>query len=153
MGVGIDIVARFSEKISVPAIDGTTFVVLDERSRPIAGAVTVARDGRSAIFDPAIDLAHNTAYTIRLTSGITDQAGNRMVSYSSIFRTEEQDTTSPSVLGMSPLDNATGVATNTVIDVFFSEAVDGATVDFAGFNVLDSASNAIAGTISLGPSC
>lgn len=151
VAVGIDIVASFSERISVPAVDETTFVVLDERSQPIPGAVTVAGNGRSAIFDPDIDLAHDTAYTITLTSGITDQAGNRMVSYSSIFTTEETDTTSPSVLGISPLENATGVATDTVIDVFFSEAVDGATVDFAGFNLLDSASNVIAGTISLGP--
>ena len=72
VAVGIDIVASFSERISVPAVDETTFVVLDERSQPIPGAVTVAGNGRSAIFDPDIDLAHDTAYTITLTSEITD---------------------------------------------------------------------------------
>ena len=149
--IDTDIAVSFSERVNDSTVDQTTFVVLDGQSRPIPGAVTVAGDRLSATFDPAMDLARDTIYSVALTKGITDLAGNPLVSFSSVFTTKKPDTTNPEVITISPEANATGVAINTVIGVVFSETVNRLTVDSATFMVLDPAANAIAGTINLGP--
>jgi hypothetical protein len=50
-------------------------------------------------------------------------------------RTWTVDTTPPMVNGSSPVNNATGIATTTVVDAFFSEAMDRSTVTTATFTL------------------
>src|SRR5258708_28830480 len=76
-------------------------------------------------------LAVSTTYTVNV-SGITDQAGNIVVRFTSSFTTGASgvaDTTRPSVSSVSPANGASGVAVTSSIVLTFNEAVDPTTVN------------------------
>ncbi len=82
---GVDVIAMFSEPVDPTTVTGTSFTLED--GSMISGAVGVAGDGMSATFDPDVDLATDTVYTVSLTSGITDLAGNPLTAVASSFST------------------------------------------------------------------
>ena len=58
-------------------------------------------------------------------SGITDGSGNAITDYSIHFKIGDHvDTTSPSMLSVTPLDGATNVPVNVVVKVLMSEAIN-----------------------------
>ncbi|MGJ0483987.1 MAG: N,N-dimethylformamidase beta subunit family domain-containing protein [Methylomicrobium sp.] len=58
------------------------------------------------------------------------------------------DTTPPTVTSTSPASGATGVSPTSVVTAIFSEAVDSTTVNTSTFELRDSASNLIAGSVT-----
>ncbi len=90
------------------------------------GSAAVSVNGSQLTLRPSAPLAQSTTYTLALAAGsVLDLAGNAYAGNSSYhFSTVAPvDTTPPTVLFYSPVDNATGVATNTTITLTFSEAV------------------------------
>ena len=61
--------------------------------------------------------------------------------------TAPPDTTAPTVLSVSPTNNATQVATNTPVTVTFNEAMDASTIDATTVRLLDGATP-VAGTVT-----
>jgi hypothetical protein len=72
-----NVAATFSEAIDPSTITTTTFT-LKQGTTAVSGAVSYV--GKTAIFDPASDLAASTVYTATVTTGVKDLAGNALAS-------------------------------------------------------------------------
>ena len=121
-----DIIVTFSEAINVDSVFdsvtnlSSTFTV-SGGSGTVAGSFVISADLKIVTFDPTSVLEEGTFYAVTLTSGITDDDGNTLVPVTSTFTTV--DTTAPTVDLVSPINNATGVALDTLITLTFSELV------------------------------
>jgi len=76
--ISASITATFSESMDPSTIDETTFSVKDGSGDPISGSVTYDHETRTATFDPPSNLAHSTAYTAEISTGVQDSAANNM---------------------------------------------------------------------------
>lgn len=119
--------AIFSEAMDPLTITNLTFTLLQGDTQ-VSGIITYS--GVSAVFVPEENLAYNTAYTVTVTSGVKDLAGNALAApYELSWTTgEAPDTTAPTVIMTQPVSGAVDVAVDTVITVVFSEMLDPLTV-------------------------
>jgi starvation-inducible outer membrane lipoprotein len=154
--VNRQITATFSEPMDPTSVNEATFnvavTVAAPGTSPVAGTVTHL----GSVFTFHLDggLSHNTLYTVTITTGAKDLAGNAMASdYSWSFTTgSAPDVTAPTVSTTSPLPRAIGVAVNKQIAATFSEYMDPATVTTANVTVTGPGSTPVAGTITnIGP--
>src|SRR3990172_6665378 len=135
------ITVMFSEEMDTSTIATDTFIVNDG-SGDISGIVSYS--GAIATFTPSGNLSDSTAYTVRITTGAKDLAGNAMASpYTWSFTTG--DFTAPTVISTSPVNGATGVAIDSVITVTFSDVMDASTITTNTFTLSDGSGN-ISGT-------
>ena len=113
-------------------------------SRNVAGTVSYAN--MIATFTPSAGLAFATTFTVTVTTGVTDLAGNALTAaYVFMFSTGlEPDLTAPTVTGTTPDDGGSEIELDTVVSATFSEPVDPATltvdtieVRLRGYNVMD----------------
>jgi hypothetical protein len=88
------ITATFSEPVDPETITSATFIV-GNGGDAIQGSVESS--GASASFAPSAPLSYNTQYTLTLTTGIMDLAGNSLQSDHTISFTTQPCTTCPSV--------------------------------------------------------
>ena len=130
----------FSEAMDPATINKATFMVIPSNgTETIRGTVSYA--GSTATFASNSNLAYNTLYTVTITSGVKDLAGNTLTNnYVWSFTTTSEskkssisDTTAPIVISTFPVKNK--VPTNQKISVTFSEAMDTATINMATFSV------------------
>jgi methionine-rich copper-binding protein CopC len=127
------IVTTFSEAIDQATINATTFTVM-QGTTAVAGSVT--KTATTGTFTPTANLAYGKVYTVGVSNGVKDLAGNAMAPYTFTFTTmAAPDVTLPLVTSTDPLDNATGVARNKVISYVFSEPMDPATINTTTFTV------------------
>ena len=68
------VTVAFSEPVNPASLSAATFAVSD--GSPVAGSIAVAADGLSATFTPTANLEYGVLYTVTITTGITDLAGN-----------------------------------------------------------------------------
>ncbi|HMA20620.1 MAG TPA: Ig-like domain-containing protein, partial [Gemmatimonadaceae bacterium] len=95
------------------------------------------------------DLLNNTSYTITVTTGVKDVAGNALAAPSTSTFTTIADTISPTIIATSPVNGATGVATSAVVTVTFSEDMDPTTVNGTTFTLKTTVGSiAVIGTVS-----
>ncbi|MBM9576888.1 Ig-like domain-containing protein [Leptospira sp. 201903070] len=143
-GINTNISAVFSEAMDCTTISTANFTLSDGAA--VAGTVNCS--GTFATFDPTAALAYNTNYTATITTTVKDVAGNPMaVNYSWSFTTgNTPDITPPTVVLASPINGATGVATNANVIVAFSESMDCTTLNTITFSL--SAGAAIPGTVT-----
>ena len=136
----------FSEAMNPTTISSTTFT-LKQGTTAIAG--TVSYSGNIGTFTPASSLTANAVYTVTITTGAKDAAGNALASnYTWSFTTAAQsDVTPPTVLSSVPANNASLVATSIHPSVTFSEAMNPTTISSTTFT-LKQGTTAIAGTVS-----
>jgi hypothetical protein len=110
---------------------------------------TVVYSGTTAIFKPASNLAANTTYTVTITTGAKDPAGNTLASnYVWIFTTGAAAVvTPPTVSSTNPLSAATGVGLNQKIAATFSRAMDATTITASTFT-LKQGTTSVSGFVS-----
>jgi hypothetical protein len=86
--------------------------------------------GSLLTFTPTAPLAASTVYTVAYTADLTDPAGNPLTNPGTFSFTTgtAADTSGPGILSYSPPANETGVATNTLMRIVFSEPLDATTV-------------------------
>lgn len=113
----------------------------------VAATVTYNTATNTATLTPTSPLANNTNYTITVTTGVTDVAGNHLAAQFVSTFTTVADTTSPTVLTTSPA-NGTTVAAPGTITVTFSEDMDASTIAGAISVKKTSDSSPVAGTVS-----
>ena len=124
----------FSEVMDPLTITKSTFT-LKKGTKRVSGKVTYA--GVTATFTPASNLENNTEYTVTITTGAKDLAGNALASDFSISWTtgSSTDTTAPTVSSTGPVNGDTGVPINRKATVVFSEFMDPLTITTETFTL------------------
>ena len=72
--------ATFSEAMDPATINTANFLVTGPGTTPVTGTVTYDVSSKIATFTPASHLAANTVYTVTITTGAKDLAGNALAS-------------------------------------------------------------------------
>jgi hypothetical protein len=144
IAVNSSIAVTFSVAMNPSTITTSSFTVV-QGTNAISGAIAYA--GTTATFNPAVNLATATLYTVTI-SGVEDVSGTRMAKdYVYSFTTgDTPDITSPTVT-LNPTNNITGVALNQSVIATFSEPMDYTTITSSTFTVKQGAT-AVAGTIT-----
>lgn len=139
------VVVNFSERMDKSTITTST-VIIKQGSTVVDGTVSFA--GTAATFTPAGDYAANTVYTVTVTTGVKDLAGNALASGLNFSFTTgvAADAVLPMVHLTDPLNNATGVARNKIITVTFSEEMDQSTINTETL-ILKQGTSSITGTV------
>ncbi|MBL0028877.1 MAG: Ig-like domain-containing protein [Rhodanobacteraceae bacterium] len=117
--VASNIVLTFSEAV----VTTDPWFVLDCGAGAIAGAITGS--GNTRTFNPTADLPFNASCTATLTpANVVDTDGTaEALTGTASFTFSTVADLAPSVLSVSPTENATGVNVNATLAVTFSEAV------------------------------
>ena len=97
--------------------------MIDSSNNFVTGAVSLTPDALTATFTPSHGLSPNTQYTATITTGVTDQAGNPLISDKiwSFTTTIEPDITPPTIASKVPGQDVSDVDTSPTIKVAFSE--------------------------------
>jgi hypothetical protein len=134
----------FSEPMNSSTITNTTFSITLNGSS-VKGKISYS--GEIASFNPDKNLEFGSTYTVTVTTGVQDLAGNNMTSNVSWNFTTAQETTPPTVTSTSPVNNAQDVTVGTNISATFSEPMDPSTIDATTFQVTLNGS-AVSGTVN-----
>lgn len=134
VAVNSTVIASFSEPMAASGFDADGFVVLVGIS-PVAGTVRYLEQNRTAVFVPTRTLANDTTYTVKISTGAKDLAGNPLPANTGWnFTTgSEMDSTAPAVVSTFPVNSASGVPSDSLISATFSEAMDPATMNASNF--------------------
>jgi hypothetical protein len=133
---------EFSEPMQPRSITPETFTV-EGGGIPISGRLTVGNGAHGpntvVTFRPDQPLAPNAAFTIRLTTAVTETEGSPLAGeFTSTFATTATgDSIRPSVLRVDPANGASNVPATTAITVRFSEPVNPITVNNSSFFIRD----------------
>jgi hypothetical protein len=145
------ITATFSKAMAPLTVTTPPQFILQKTSGlvTVPGTVTYAVIGNTASFTPTLNLLPSTNYTATIETGVTDLAGNYLVSnYVWKFTTGAATvTTAPTVVSTNPANNGT-VCINGAINATFSEAMDFGTFNSGTFYVTGPASAPVLGTLS-----
>jgi hypothetical protein len=146
VAVSIKPTVSFSEAMNSGTITSTSFN-LKNGTTNVPG--TVSSSGSTATFSPASPLGNNIVYTATITTAAKDAAGNALAAnYIWSFTTAPAaDATPPTVLSVSPVQNATSVALSAKPMITFSEAMNFATITSSTFT-LKQGSTTIAGSVT-----
>jgi hypothetical protein len=127
------IVAQFNEPLSV--ISATMGLQLQQNGNPVPGAIALANGNTLVTFTPVAPLTPSTAYTIAVTSQITDVSENVLTNPGNFSFTTGTtvDVTPPTVVGTSPVSGQTNVGLNALIEVQFSEPIDPLSISVGNF--------------------
>ena len=140
--------ATFSKAMDPLTITGSTFTVTGPGTTPVAGTVAYSGTGNVATFTPTSNLAPSTVFTLTVTTGAKDLAGNALASaFTCAFTTgAAPDTTPPTVTLTNPVCGAVGVAVNQTVNATFSKPMDPLTINTANFLLAGPGTTAVAGT-------
>lgn len=123
-----EISATFDDLLDCTTVTGSSFtVVRASDGAPVPGAV--ACSGATATFTLSFQLHALTAFHVRISTAVKDDAGNPLATdYQWNFTTGGVETTPPTLATFSPNAGATQIALQPTIRATFSEAIDCATV-------------------------
>jgi hypothetical protein len=133
------IVVTFSEPVQISSISTSTFQVRDSAGNIVPGSMSMEPAGvppKVITFKPTSPLASSRSYSVTITTGVKDLAGNPLASVAkSSFTTGAQAPagTSPpptgtatdplKVVSIRPANGATGVPVSSSIIITFNKAV------------------------------
>jgi hypothetical protein len=140
------IVVTFSKSMDPPTLNYLTYT-LNQGTTSVPGTVTYT--GTTASFTPASNLSYSQIYTGKITIGAKDLAGNALaVNNTFSFTTADApDLTLPMVNSTDPLTNTTGIFSNKVVALTFSEAMTASTINGTTFS-LKQGTTSVSGTVS-----
>ncbi len=129
------IAATFSKTMDATTITSATYT-LTQGSTSVSGFVSYS--GTTAIFAPASNLLANTVYSVTITTGAKDLAGNALATnYVWSFTTGAAVVaTPPTVISTNPINTATGVPLNQKVAAAFSTTMDASTITTSTFTLM-----------------
>ena len=116
-----NVLATFNEPIA--GLSTLSYTLKNAGGATLAAAVSWNATTRVATLNPAANFAADARYTVSLTAGIRDLAGNTLVPTSFAFTTGPR----PTVIGRTPAVNAIRVSRVTNVTATMSERVTGVT--------------------------
>jgi hypothetical protein len=151
VATNVKIVAYFNEAMTASTISSASFLVTGPGSTVVPGTVSYDATNRAATFDPDVNLAAGTTFTVTITTAVKDAAGNPMAfDYVWTFTTGlATDSTRPTVTSVTPVNGATGVPISTTVTALFSEPMDPSTLTALTFTLTTGGPPvAVAGTVT-----
>ena len=147
VAVNTKVAATFSVAMDPLTITTSTFT-LQQGASNISGTVTLV--GATATFSPLANLANSTIYTATITTGARDLSSNALAANVvwSFTAGAAQNTTSPTVISVNPLNLATGAALNATPSAIFSEAIDPLTLTTTTFLLAGPGVSPVTGAIT-----
>ncbi len=132
------VVLQFNEPVNI--INASRGVQITANNLPVPGSFALSDGNRRVSFTPALPFDQNTSFTVTTTAQITDLGGNTLNNPGTFtFLTgNAADNTRPTVTGVNPVNGASGVGTNTSIQLRFSEIINPATVNESTFQIIAS---------------
>ena len=148
------LVLTMSEAVQRGAGNITIFNANGSVARSIAVTDTAQVDisDSTVTINPTTDLAGGSSYYVKVDAGaVKDLAGNAFAGMTgesayNFSTSSALDATAPTLLGLSPADNATGVAANSNLTLTFNEAVRAGSGGITIFNANGSVAQTIAVT-------
>ena len=135
--------ATFSLPMNSSTLTSTTFTI-KQGATSVTGSYSYS--GSTATFTPSIAFANNTIYTATITTGAIDASGISLANnYVWTFTTVSLPP--PTVISTIPINNATGVALNSIISANFSTAMDISTITSSSFT-LNTGAVSVSGTVT-----
>ena len=124
VSIGSIISVTFDEPMDQASINAGTFKVDDEYAVNISGSLSYS--GNTETFTPDSALSYDTSYTVTVTSGVRDTAGNSLaVAHIWNFTTTATvDVTPPVINIVNPIGGMGDVPITTNITVAYSEPMD-----------------------------
>lgn len=119
--IGSNVVVTFSEPMSTASVDSSTFTVKPTGGSNIAGTITPSVGDTVFTFDPSTDLDYEQQYTVTVTTGVEDVAGNNLVTQSVWTFTTEDSPEPPSY-------------NDVVVEIAFNTMADAARFDVGHFD-------------------
>ena len=149
--VNTPISASFSNVMAPATIDGTTFIVIGP-SGTVAGTYAYNSGTNTATFTPSAPLTYGAAYTVTLSSGITDTAGTPIMNTSWNFTTAYQInvTCTPGLDLGSVIAGNTSTANCTLANIDGTNQITVGTLSLSGASAFSLNSDTCSGT-TLGP--
>jgi hypothetical protein len=130
--VTVAVSVTFSEAMNAATLNGSTVILKNSATSAVIPAGVVYDGGtKTATVTPSSTLSFAVAYSLTVTGGASDLAGNGLAAdfVSSFSTATAPDTSPPAVLSTVPVDGATNVSVLTPITVTFSEAMNPATIN------------------------
>ncbi len=153
IAVNTTVQVTFSEAMDATTINTTNIKLAETAtSTTVAGTVSYNSGTNTATFTPTSPLKNNISYTLTVTTGVKDVAGNALASNQTSTFTTVTDTTAPTIVVTSPVNNATNVAVGSKVTVTFSEAMDVSTINTTNIKLNVTTGGAVvAGTVLYDP--
>ncbi|TAK03476.1 MAG: hypothetical protein EPO39_11995, partial [Candidatus Manganitrophaceae bacterium] len=124
----------FSEKADLSTLTASNIGLFEGATR-MTTSQTITPDGTAVLLQTSSPLKGFTRYTVKVAAGIKDPSGRTMLAaFQSSFMTI--DTFPPTVVSVSPVGLATQVATDSVVRIVLSEAIDPASVSSTYFKLI-----------------
>ncbi len=147
--VGTAVSAVFAEALDPASLTTASFTLTPDGGAPVAAAVGYAPGSFTATLTPAAPLANSTLYEARLTTAVSDSAGNPLAAdYAWSFTTESADLTPPLVTATDPLAGAVEVDVDAPVRATFSESIDPATLTTFSFTLQPQGGAAVPAAVS-----
>jgi large repetitive protein len=132
-----DIHVRFNEAVNPLTVNAGTIQVSGGGQTAVASSISFSNGNQEVVLTPQEPFPDNTQMTITITA-VEDLAGNQVVGKTTQFTSGAGPATAqPAVVEENPFSGAAGVATNTVVQLETSVAVDPGTVNGNTFVVRD----------------
>lgn len=143
--------ATFNEGMDPATIGAGTFQVHTSSGANVPG--TVSYDGSNQTAELTLDSPLNpgSTYTVTVSGGVSDDAGNPMgadVMWDFTTAFLDVDTTAPAVVFVDPLEGSTEVAPSSDLYATFDEPMDPATMTDSSFIVHESDGSEVAGNVT-----
>ncbi len=143
--------ATFSVPMNPATINSTTFTLTGPGTTSVTGLVAYAAIGNTLTFIPTANLAVNTLYTAKITTGAQNLAGTGLANdYIWTFTTIAPVVVPPQIVSTLPLNAATNVPLTQAVSATFTKAMNPLTFTNATFE-LTQGGNPVAATLSYNP--
>lgn len=126
----------FSSGMKRSSVTSLSFTVKSSSGLGVEGSFFWNEENTIVVFDPNIDLTSEIVYQVCLTSSIKDKNDHPLEAYCYTFTSgNHSDATSPTLSSTSPASGAKGVATNSGIQITFSETMNATTITSSSFKI------------------
>ena len=147
--VTTSVYAAFSEAINETTINASTFQLRNASNVLVNATFTYDAVSKIAVLTPTAALSGSTVYTATVSggaSGVKDLAGNALVN-NYVWSFTTADITPPTIMSVTPVNGATGVAVSTTVSAIFSEAINATTISSSTFQLRNAANTLITATV------
>ena len=137
-----------NESLNAATVPGAVHVA--QNGQLVDGTVTLTSNGQAIQFVPSAPWAYGALVQIFLDATTTDVNGTTVTSYQGSFTTVADPTTTvPAVVAMSPVNGATSVPLNVVVNIGYNVALNAATVTTSTVTLTNNQTALVGATVSL----